>query len=77
MSLVIPDQVLDTARMTAVELAQEIAILLYQRKKLTLGQASGLAETNQLQFQFLLANRQIPAHYDVADLETLQEVGRL
>jgi predicted HTH domain antitoxin len=81
MSLVISDQVLDTARMSAAELAQEIAILLYQRKKLTLGQASRLAEMSQLQFQFLLASRQIPVHYDVAefeaDLKTLQEMGRL
>ncbi len=81
MSLVIPDEVLYTARMSAAELAQEIAILLYQKEKLTLGQASRLAEMSQLQFQFLLASRQIPAHYDVAefeaDLRTLQEMGRL
>jgi predicted HTH domain antitoxin len=81
MSLVIPDEVLDAARMSAAELAQEIAILLYQKEKLTLGQASRLAEMSQLQFQFLLASRQIPVHYDVAefevDLKTLQEMGRL
>lgn len=81
MSLVIPDEVLYTARMSAAELAQEIAVLLYQKEKLTLGQASRLAKTSQLQFQFLLASRQIPVHYDVAefeaDLRTLQEMGRL
>ena len=81
MSLVIPDEILYTARMTAAELAQEIAILLYQREKLTLGQASRLAQMSQLQFQFLLASRQIPMHYDVAefdaDLKTLREMGRL
>jgi predicted HTH domain antitoxin len=67
--------------MTASELAQEIAILLYQKEKLTLGQASRLAKMSQLQFQFLLASRQIPVHYDVAELEadlkTLREMGRL
>ena len=81
MSLVIPDQVLHAARMTPDELMQEIAILLFQREKLTLGQASRLAQMSQLQFQFLLASRQIPVHYDVADfeadLQTLQELGRL
>ncbi len=81
MSLVIPDEILDTARMTAAELAQEIAVLLYQREKLTLGQASSLAQMSHLQFQFLLASRQIPLHYDVAefdaDLKTLHELGRL
>jgi predicted HTH domain antitoxin len=67
--------------MTAIELAQEIAILLYQRDKLTLGQASQLARMSQLQFQHLLAGRCIPVHYDVAefeaDLQTLREMGRL
>jgi predicted HTH domain antitoxin len=81
MSLVIPDSVLHTARMTAAELAQEVAVLLYQKEKLTLGQASQLAEMSQLQFQHLLASRQIPVHYDVAefeaDLETLREMRRL
>ena len=77
MSLVIPDEILHIARMSATELAQEIAILLYQKEKLTLEQASQLAELSRLQFQHLLASRKIPVHYDVAefeaDLETLRE----
>ena len=40
MSLVIPDEVLHSARMSAAELSQEVAILLFQKDKLTLGQAS-------------------------------------
>ena len=81
MSLVIPDEILETARMSPTELALEIAVLLYEKGKLTLGQASQLAQMSQLQFQFLLASRQIPIHYDVAefeqDLQTLREMGRL
>lgn len=81
MSVVIPDEILYTTRMTAAELMQEVALLLYQKEKLTLGQASRLAGMSQLQFQFLLASRQIPIHYDVAefeaDLQTLREMGRL
>jgi len=81
MSVVIPDEVLYTVHMTSAELIQEIAVLLYQREKLTLGQASRLAGMSQLQFQFLLASRHIPIHYDVAefeaDLKTLREMGRL
>ena len=81
MSLVISDDVLEIAHMTATELALEIAVLLYQRDKLTLGQASQLAQMSQLQFQHLLASRGIPVHYDVADfeadLQTLREMGRL
>ena len=63
------------------ELLQEIAILIYQKEKLTLGQASKLAKMSQLQFQHLLASRQIPVNYDVAefehDLKTLSALGRL
>jgi len=80
MSVVIPDEILETAHMTADELLQELALLLFEKHRLTLGQASRLAQMNQLQFQFLLASRQIPIHYDVADFEadlkTLQEMGR-
>ena len=81
MSVVIPDEVLYAIHMTADELMQEVAILLYQKEKLTLGQASRLAGVSQFQFQFLLASRRIPVHYDVAefeaDLKTLRDMGRL
>jgi len=81
MSVVIPDEVLHATHMTADELIQEVAILLYQKDKLTLRQASQLAGMSQLQFQFLLASRKIPIHYDIAefeaDLKTLREMGRL
>ena len=81
MRLIIPDEILQATKMSVDELKQEIAILLFQREKLTLGQASRLAGMSQIQFQHLLASRQIPIHYDVAefdeDLKTLQELGRL
>jgi len=80
MSVVISDEVLYSTHMTASELMQEIALLLFQREKLTLGQASQLAGMGQLQFQFLLAGRGIPIHYGIAefeaDLETLREIDR-
>jgi predicted HTH domain antitoxin len=81
MSLVIPDEILQATRMSESELAQEIAVLLFQREKLTMGQASRLAGMDRLRFQQLLASRQIPVHYDVAefeeDLKTLAGLGRL
>jgi predicted HTH domain antitoxin len=65
MSVIISDEILETTRMSKDELLQEIAVMLFQKDKLTLGQAS----------------RQIPLHYDVddfeADLATLQAMGRL
>ena len=80
-SLTIPDALLQSARISEAELRQEIAILLFQRDKLTLAQASRFAHLSRLQFQHLPASRQIPVHYDVTDFEedlhTLQRLGRL
>lgn len=81
MSVVISDEILHTTRMSENEIMQEIAILLFQKEKLTLGQASEMAGMTQLQFQHLLASRQIPVHYDVeeleADIKTLRTLGQL
>ena len=81
MSLTIPDEIIKSTRMSIPELTQEIAIMLFQKEKLTLGQASQLADMSQFQFQHLLAARQITLHYDEDDLEkdlsTLKELGRL
>jgi len=81
MAVLILDDILRTTRMSETELIQEIAIMLFQKEKLTLAQASRLAQMPRMQFQHLLASRQIPVHYDVAELETdvqtLQEMGYL
>lgn len=79
MSIVIPDDIFQATKMTEDELRKEIAVLLFQKEKLTLGQGSRLAGMSQLQFQHLLASRQIPLHYDVSefeeDMKTLKELG--
>ena len=81
MSVIIPDDILHATRMTEEELKQEIAMFLFEKNKLTLAQASRLAKMSRLQFQHLLASRQIPVHYDVAefeeDLHTLQKLDKL
>ena len=81
MNLTIPEEIIKSTRMSIPELTQEIAIMLFQREKLTLGQASRLADMSQFQFQHLLASRQIPIHYDKNDFEddmkTFKELGRL
>jgi predicted HTH domain antitoxin len=69
MSVIIPDDILHATRMTEEELRQEIALFLFEKDKLTLAQASRLAQMSRLQFQHLLASRQIPVHYDVAEFE--------
>lgn len=81
MSVMIPDSVLETARMSDSELKQEIAVLLFQKDKLTLAQAARLAEMSRFQFQHLLASRGISLHYGIEDfeqdLDTLRRLGRL
>lgn len=81
MSVVVPDEILTATRMTETEMRQEIAIMLFQREKLTLAQASQFAGMHRVTFQHLLASRQIPVHYGGEDLEqgiqTLREMGQL
>ena len=78
MRIVIADEIVQSTRMTAAELMQELALALFQREKLTLRQASRLAGMSQWQFQQLLGSRDIPIHYGVADFEadlrTLEEL---
>lgn len=79
MSILISDEILQAAQMTEAEMRQEIAIMLFQQERFTLGQASRFAGMNQLQFQRLLASRQISLHYDLAelreDVKSLEERG--
>ncbi len=81
MSIVIADEIMQSTRLTAAELTQELALALFQREKLTLGQASRLAGMSQWQFQQLLGSRDIPIHYGVADFEadlrTLEELRQV
>ncbi len=81
MSVVVPNEILTTARMSEAEMRQEIAIMLFQRDKLTLAQASRFAGMHRVAFQHLLASRQISLHYGVEDfeqdLQTLRDMGRL
>jgi len=76
--LTIPAEIVEATHMSISELKQEIAILLFQKSKLTLAQASQLADMSRFQFQHLLASRQIPVHYDISDfkddLSTLGEI---
>ena len=81
MPVTIPDEVLATAHISGPELKRELALTLFQQERLTLAQASHLADMDQLAFQALLADRQIPIHYGVEefreDIRTLRELGRL
>lgn len=81
MSVVIPDRVLRASGLTEEELLQEIVLMLFQQKKISIGIASNLLNMNLIEFQHLIDSRNICIHYDVEDFQndvaTLQRLGRL
>jgi predicted HTH domain antitoxin len=81
MNIVISEDILHATHMSEAEFLQEVAISLYEKGKLSLGKASKLAQMGRIQFQLLLASRQIPVNYGVedfeADLNTLRNLGHI
>jgi len=80
-TLGVPQDILDSARLTIPELKVEIAVYLYAQGRLSIGKARELAGMTLWEFRQVLASRRIPPHYDVVDLKedvaTLREMGRL
>ncbi len=80
-TLEIPQDILDSARLTASELKTELAIHLYAQGRLSIGKARELAGMSLWAFRQLLASRRIAPHYDTEslteDVATLKELGRL
>jgi len=78
--LEVPQDILDSARMTLSELRVEMAIYLYAQGRLSVGKARELASKSLWEFRQLLASRCISPHYDETDLDqdlsTLRELGR-
>lgn len=81
MSVVISDRVLEASGLTEEEFLQEIVLMLFQLKKISIGTASNLLDMNLIEFQHLIDSRNIGIHYDIEDLRddvaTLQRLGRL
>lgn len=80
MSVVIPDDILQASGLSEKELLQEIVLVLFQQKRISIGKASNLLGMNLIQFQHLLASRDLCIHYDLEDLQadvvTLKRLGR-
>jgi len=80
-SLDIPQEILDSARLSLDEVRTELALSLYGAGRLSLGKARELADMTLWRFRQLVATRKIAPHYDIEDiqedLETLRELGRL
>lgn len=79
MKAIITDQDLEQIHLNEDEFRLEVAIRLYEIKKLSLGLAAKFARLNRYAFQKELAKRKIPIHYSVNDLhhdmDTLQSLN--
>ncbi len=72
---IVPKEFLQSVKMTPQELAIEIAVYLYEKERLTLGQAKRLAGLDQISFQKELAERNVFIHIKEEDI--LQDVKNL
>jgi len=77
----VPQDVLDSARLTVPELKLEIAISLYAQRRLAIGKARELAGLSLWEFRQVLAARRIAPHLEPNDLDkdlaTLRDLGRI
>lgn len=78
MTIEISDKIIEKTGLSPEKILLELAIALFQRESITLGQASKIAGIHQMQFQKELAKRKISIHYDVEDferdLETIKQI---
>ena len=78
--VLIEDSVLEAANLSEQELKVELALMLYAQNRLSFGQARKLAEIGYYEFEKLLQDRKIAAHYDVEafqeDLQTIELIRR-
>ena len=80
LSLEIPRDVLESARMTLADAKVELAIALFAANRLSLGKAAELAGLPVAEFQMHLGTRHLGPHYDLdearEDRETLAGLRR-
>ena len=67
LSLEIPRDVLESARMTVADAKLELAIALFAANRLSLGKAAELAGLPVAEFQMHLGTRHLGPHYSVDD----------
>jgi predicted HTH domain antitoxin len=65
----VPSGAGDGSAISESDLLKELAIVLYAREKLSIGRAARLAGMDKWAFNDLLADREVPMHYDVGDLK--------
>lgn len=65
----IPQEILDSARLSVDEIKAELALTLYTQRRLSIGKAHELAALSLWEFRQLLASRRIPVAYGESELE--------
>ncbi|MCU0445225.1 MAG: UPF0175 family protein [Microscillaceae bacterium] len=74
MAIILTDAFLQATQTDEQDLKLEIAIWLYEKRKISLGKASEMAELPKFKFQHILADRRIAVNYNyeafVEDLES-------
>jgi predicted HTH domain antitoxin len=68
-SLEIPQDILDSARLSIDQVRTELAVHLYEQGRLSIGKAHELAGLSLWEFRQLLGSRRISPHFEAADLE--------
>ena len=69
MTVKLPENIPALKNMTEEEVKRELALSLYNARRITLVQAADLAIMSLFEFQALLRDRHIGQHYDENDLE--------
>jgi len=78
MPLVISDDIMKAAHITADEMKQDIAASLYQKERISLAKAAKFAGMDRVKFQHLLASKNIPINFAVKDYKNdLGNLGKL
>ena len=68
MALIINDEILKKAQISEKDLMIDLSCYLYDKKRLSLGQARQLADLDQITFQRELVKRDIDIHYTEKEL---------
>ena len=69
MQLEIPDDVVRASGLSEEEFLRILAVILYDRERLSLGYASQLAQLSKSEFMDLLAAEGVEIKYDADDLK--------
>ena len=67
--LEIPQDILDSARLSPADARLELAVALYAQQRLAIGKARELAGLSLWEFRQVLGSRGIAPHYGADDLE--------